>query len=211
MKKALLPVASILLNTASALGLAFLVMLATGSKGSPSADSDAAATTSSASDSDFKVSVSGRKLPNYETIRGTCDNRSKGQCDEFYGLIPKFSPDSCKDEGGVFQTSTPKPNPCPKANLIGTCHYEQRKTGDPGQFANYYASHGATAAALKKDCLSGDSSKTEWIDAPPPPAPALPAASASAPARPAAPVAKAATKPSVKPAPSGAPSKPAAK
>jgi hypothetical protein len=183
---------AVLLNTASAFGLALLLAFATGSggKGGTTSDADASATPTSSdpsAPSEQKVSVSGKVPPNFEAIRGTCDKPKLGQCDEFYGLIPKFSPDSCKDAGGTFTTSTPSPHPCPKANLIGTCHYEQSKAGEPGQYANYYANHAQGAAALKADCIEPTGSKKEWIDAP------APAASASAPAKSAStPVGKAA-------------------
>jgi hypothetical protein len=194
---------ALLLNTASALGLALLLAFATGSggKGGATSDSDASASPTSSDPSEPKVSVSGKTPPNFEYIRGTCDKPKTGQCDEFYGLIPKFSPDSCKEAGGTFTTTTPSPHPCPKANLIGTCHYEQSKAGAPGQYANYYANHAQGAAALKAECIDPTGSKKEWIDAP--------AAAASAPAQAASlPVAKAAApgaKPGVKAAGSAKP------
>jgi hypothetical protein len=172
---------AIILNTASALGLFALLLLATGSgKGGASTSSSGDADNSSAAATDPtepKVSVSGKAVPNYEYIRGTCVNAKKGQCEEYYGLIPKFAPDMCKDEGGTFTTSSPTPNPCAKTGLIGTCHYPQSAAGEPGEFANYYANNAQSAAALKKDCTESASSKTEWIDPP-----AAPAASAAAPA-----------------------------
>src|SRR5262245_27715433 len=116
---------------ASAVGLVALLLAAAGSKPNASAGGDGGTTTKTSADEDLtepKVSVSGKKVPNYEYIRGTCENvRLTGQCDEFYGLIPKFSPDGCKKDGGNFTTSFPKPNPCPKEKLIGTCHYEQSR------------------------------------------------------------------------------------
>jgi hypothetical protein len=179
---------SLLVNGATALGLLLLVLAAAGSKPSgATAGGDAGTTSTTSADDDLtepKVSVSGKKVPNYEYIRGTCENVKKaGQCDEYYGLIPKFSPDGCKTDGGNFVTSSPKPNPCPKENLIGTCHYEQKRAGEPGQFANYYASNGQSAGTLKKECV--DDHHAEWIDAPA--KPAAPAVSA--------PTSKAATKP----------------
>ena len=191
------PKSSILLNLASAFGLVLLVAAAAGSKSNGTASSDAgeSTTASSSDDTEPKTSVCGKAVPNFEYIRGTCDNHGKaGQCDEYYGLTPKFAPDMCKTEGGTFVTTTPKPNPCPKANLIGTCHYKQSRAGEPGQFANYYSSNAQSATALKKECLDSPSKTTEWIDAPVPPAAAAP--SASAPAKPAA-------KPQAKPAPAG--------
>jgi hypothetical protein len=188
---------SLLQNGACAGGLFLLLLAALGSKPNAGAGAggDAGSTTTTSANDDPtepKVSVSGKKVPNYEYIRGTCENVKKtGQCDEFYGLIPKFSPDMCKTEGGNFVTTTPKPNPCPKENLIGTCHYEQSRAGEPGQFANYYANNPQSAAALKKECV--EDHKNEWIDPPakpvassPPNASAPPAAKAATTAKPAA-------------------------
>jgi hypothetical protein len=187
---------TILLNVSSALGLGLLLFLATGSaKNSASGASDADNSSSSTSDTEPKVSVCGKTLPNYEYIRGTCVNTKKGQCDEYYGLIPKFAPDMCKDEGGTFQTTTPTPVPCPKANLIGTCHYMQSAYGEPGEFASYYSNNAESAAQLKKECTESSTSKTEWVD--PPAAASASAAPAHQAAKP--PVAKPAT--SAKPAP----------
>src|SRR5689334_11071759 len=109
-------------TAASAAGLLLLLVAAAGSKPSDSsAASNTGSTTTTSSDdvdTEPKTSVSGKKVPNYEYIRGTCENVQKvGQCDEFYGLIPKFSPDGCKKDGGTFTTSFPKPNACPKEKL----------------------------------------------------------------------------------------------
>lgn len=173
---------SVLVNGASAVGLVLLLLAAAGSKPSgATAGGDAGTTSTTSSNGDEtepKVSVSGHKVPNFEYIRGTCENIKKdGQCDEFYGLIPKFAPDMCKNDGGNFTTSFPKPNPCPKEKLIGTCHHEQSRAGEPGQYANYYATNARSAAELKKECqdMAAAGAKTEWIDAP-----AAPAAPASA-------------------------------
>ena len=193
---------SILLNLASAFGLVLLVAAAAGSKSNGTAsDAGGATTTSSSDDTEPKTSVCGKAVPNFEYIRGTCDNQRKGgQCDEYYGLTPKFAPDMCKTEGGNFVTTTPKPNPCPKANLIGTCHYKQSRAGEPGQFANYYSSNARSAAALKKECLDSPSNNTEWIDAPVQPAASgAPAGSNTASAA----KAKPAAKPQAKPASAG--------
>lgn len=182
----------IVLNAASAVGLGVLLLAAAGSKPNAGSGGDGGAASTSSSTSatsatdgdptEPKVSVAGKKVPNYEYIRGTCENvKGTGQCDEFYGLIPKFSPDMCKTDGGKFTTSSPKPNPCPKESLIGTCHYPQSRAGEPGQFANYYASNAKSAAELKADCVGSPSGKTEWIDAP-----VVAAAPASASAQPAA-------------------------
>ena len=76
--------------------------------------------------------------------------KKAGQCGEFYGIIPKFSPDLCQKDGGNFATSTPKYNPCPKEKLIGTCHYVQSERGENAELQNYYANHPQSAAELKK-------------------------------------------------------------
>jgi hypothetical protein len=192
---------TIILNVSSALGLALLLLLATGSaKNSASGSSDADNSSSSSSDTEPKVSVCGKTLPNYEYIRGTCVNTKQGQCDEYYGLIPKFAGDMCKDEGGQYQTTTPTHVPCPRANLIGTCHYMQTAYGEPGQFVSYYSNNAESAAQLKKECNESSTSKTEWVDPPPP------AASASA-----APAHQAAKPPAAKPATSAKPAPAASK
>jgi hypothetical protein len=187
--------ASIVLNTASAFGLVGLLLLATGSGSKGGTDSDASSASSDTSEP--KVAVSGKSPPNYEYIRGTCDNPKTGECDEYYGLIPKFAPDECKKEGGVFTISFPTPHPCPKANLVGTCHYVQSKAGDPGEFSNYYANFAKGAAAMKADCNTQvGSSKTEWIDPPAQPAAAAsPSAGGSAQAKAATPAVKSGGKP----------------
>jgi hypothetical protein len=182
-------------TAASAAGLVLLLLAAAGSKPSgATADADAGTTTTTSAEDETepKVSVSGKKVPNFEYIRGTCDMVAReGKCDEFYGIIPKFTPDDCKKEGGTFTTSFPKPRSCPKEKLIGTCHYEQNRSGEAGQFVNFYSTNGSSAAALKADCLEGlkVGSKVEWIDAPAAPAPAVsaPAAKAATPSKNAAP------------------------
>jgi len=169
--------------------LSFFALCAMGSasKGQKSDGTDppaASGTLTSADPTEPKVSISGKAVPNYEYIRATCDNRAAGKCDEFYGMVPTFTPDDCPKNGGVFTTSFPTPHACPKENIIGTCHYIQSAAGEPGEFVNYYANGGVSAAAARHDCLEDTGSKKEWIDAP-----AAPAASAAA-----------ATKPVVKPA-----------
>jgi hypothetical protein len=182
------------------LSLFALAAMGSASKGNKSDGNEspsASAALTSGDSTEPKVSVSGKTVPNYEYIRATCDNRASGECDEFYGLIPKFTPEDCPKNGGIFTTSFPTPHACPKENLIGTCHYIQSEAGEPGEYVNYYANGPMPAAIARHDCLEQTGSKKEWIDAP-----AIPAASASHTA------AKAPAKPAAKPA--AHPSAPAA-
>jgi hypothetical protein len=167
------------LHASSTAGLGLFFLLALGSGGSTKTDTGeggAAAATNNAL-GENKVSVSGSTLPNFEYVRATCLKKAEGTCDEFYGLIPKFTPGDCAKDG-VFGLSG---SSCPKEGLIGTCHYPQSKAGEPGEYSNYYANGKTTAAAAKADCLDqhGSGKPKEWIEAPAPPA-ASAAASSSA-------------------------------
>jgi hypothetical protein len=115
-------------------------------------------------------------------IMATCLKKAAGTCDEFYGLVPKFTPDDCVKEGGLFHRDTdsqPADPECPKSGLLGTCHYKASEGRDqPGQFVNVYS-----ASALKQakaDCLEEIPGGTVRVWTEPPAAPAPKAESAKA-------------------------------
>ena len=120
----------LILNASTTAALGFFFLLALGSKGDPNAkggEGGAPAVTETVSEG--RMTASGKQPPNFDSVLATCNNKKEGKCDEFYGFVPKFSPDDCPKEGGEWQRGGA---PCPKANLLGTCHYPQSKQGEPG-------------------------------------------------------------------------------
>ena len=152
-----------LASGAALVAFAFLA-LGSGKSSGTAAGGDGASTTSAAAD----------PAESKPTLIGRCNNPKDGTCDEYYNMIPTLVPDLCKNEGGEFKKGADE---CPKASLLGICHYKKTSSDGPGQFHYIYTNNSMSAEAAKKDCVEGynEDKHKVWTDAP-----AAPKASAAA-------------------------------